>query len=129
MKVNLPEKAVSNAEYVFTRERFKTSYGVVSHQNAVKQAVKVEWYTDLSRVATVVYCNIWVGDACSGAGHAGGRGHIAFAAGSQPHGRATHDGRDADADNTQPQPKPPPAHPRQLFHHPAVRHADQAPDS
>ena len=72
MKVKLPEKSVSNAEYVFTRERFKTSYGVVSHQNAVKQAVKVEWYTEPSRVATVVYCNIWVGDDYSDEGGAGG---------------------------------------------------------
>ena len=79
MKANLPEKSVSNAKYVFTRERCKTSYGVVSHQNAVKQAVKVEWYTEPSRVATVVYCNIWVGDDCSGEGGAGG-GQCKFSA-------------------------------------------------
>ena len=80
MKVKLPEKSVSNAEYVFTRERFKTSYGVISHQNAVKQAVKVEWYTEPSRVATVVYCNIWVGDDCSGEGGAAGGGQCKFSA-------------------------------------------------
>lgn len=80
MKVKLPEKSVFNAEYVFIRERVKTSYGVVSYQNAAKQAVKVEWYTGPSRVVTAVYCNIWVGDDCSGAGHAGGGGYCRFSA-------------------------------------------------
>lgn len=74
MKAKLPEKSVFNAKY-FDKETVKTVYGVVSYQSVVRQVVTVEWYMGRSSKSSVVYCNIWVSNVCSGTGKAGGGGY------------------------------------------------------
>jgi len=75
MKATLPEKSVFNAKYFDNKETVRTVYGVVSYQSVVRQAVTVEWYMGRSSKSSVVYCNIWVNNACSGTGKAGGGGY------------------------------------------------------
>lgn len=78
MKVNLPEKLIFNAKNPHNKETVKTVYGVVSYQSVVRVPVTVEWYMGRSPKSSVVYCNIWVGNACSGTGKAGGGGYCKY---------------------------------------------------
>lgn len=75
MKVNLPKKSVFNAKYFDNKETVRTVYGVVSYQSVVRRVVTVEWYMGRSSKSSVVYCNIWVNNTCSGTGKAGGGGY------------------------------------------------------